>query len=68
MAKRSDKYKGSLGENNGMVKLTKRKVRKIKKLYKGGGITQTELAKEYQVSQATISDILRGRTWVQVRI
>jgi hypothetical protein len=47
-------------EGNGRAKLTNLQILEIKKSH----LTQRELAKEYKVSQGTISKIQLGQTWV----
>lgn len=49
------------GEQHGISKLTEQAVRVIKS--KLGSVSQDNLAKEYGVSQKTISNIATGRTW-----
>ena len=55
--------KNQVGENNGNVKLTEKKVLKIKKLLKEG-LSQTKMAKMFDVDISTISRINTGRLWV----
>jgi hypothetical protein len=52
------------GSKNGMAKLTEDQVKKIK--YSHLGLYQRDIAKIYKVSDATISDIKRGRIWKHV--
>lgn len=54
---------GQLGEKNGHSKLTKRKVRDIRKKYKSGNIYQKDLAKQYGVCATTISQVITRKTW-----
>jgi DNA-binding XRE family transcriptional regulator len=54
------------GERNVSSRLTEDKVLDIRRRYKAGGISQYALAAEYGVSQTTIKDITRGRTWKHV--
>ena len=51
------------GERNGHAKLTEAQVTEMRERYKGGGISQRALAREYEVSQSTVKDILAGRRW-----
>ena len=44
-------------------KLTADQVREIRARYAAGGVRQRDLAKEYRVSQSTISAIIAGRQW-----
>lgn len=50
--------------SRGMRKLTDAQVLSIVSRYRAGGITQTKLANEHGVSQANVSAILRGRSYV----
>ena len=47
-------------------KLTEAEVREIRRRYDAGGVKQTELAKEYEVSKHTISLIVKRHTWKHV--
>ena len=51
------------GERQHLAKLTDAKVRKLRVTYAAGGVSQRALAVQYGVSQATISLVLKGRTW-----
>jgi hypothetical protein len=42
-------------------------VHEINKLYRTGNYTQQELASRFKVDQTTISDILNGRSWADIR-
>ena len=50
------------GEKHGMSKLVKDDVREIRRLY-SLGVTQTVLAKAWEVDQSTISYIVNGKRW-----
>lgn len=54
------------GEIHGCVKLDEDSVRLIRSRYKKGGITQIRLSKEYGVSQAQISLIIRELNWTHI--
>lgn len=54
-----------IGEGNGVAKLTDDQVRDIVRLRKSGA-TQPELAKQFGVTQPTISDIVNGKRWTHV--
>lgn len=54
------------GEETNNAKLTDKAVREIRERYKAGGVTQTQLAKEYGVNQTKISDVVNYRTWKHV--
>ena len=65
MADRKRDGTGAEGEKSSLAKLTEAKVAKIRSLYAKGGVTQTEIAKAYGVSIATISLIVNGKRWTQ---
>lgn len=54
------------GEAHGRSKLTEEQVLSIRKEYKTGNITQAELARKYNVSQATICQIVTRQTWKHI--
>jgi len=54
------------GEANGNVRLARRQVCQIRKLYATGKHTQRELAELFGVSQTTIGEIVRRETWKHV--
>lgn len=51
------------GENHPQAKLTFDDVKEIRKLYQDKILSQTNLAKNYGVTQATISRIVLNQTW-----
>ncbi|MEV5012849.1 helix-turn-helix domain-containing protein [Streptomyces sp. NPDC055692] len=51
-------------ESNGRRKLTEAQVGKIRRRYQAGGVRQVDLGREYGVSQAVISAIVRMKRWV----
>lgn len=53
------------GERSGSAKLNQSDVEEIKRLSESG-ISQSELAKRYQVNQSHISRMVRGHTWSHV--
>jgi hypothetical protein len=53
------------GEAHNQAKLTVVKVAEIRALYAAGGITQCQLAKQFDVTQATISNILLHKIWAK---
>ena len=55
----------SLGGRHGGAKLTESDVRAIRDAYLAG-TTQPVLAERYGVSVATVSDLVRGRTWSHI--
>lgn len=65
---RSDS-KAKQGSSNGRAKLTESAVRDIRYRYAcGGHPNQSDLAREYGVSDAAISDIITGRHWSHIHI
>ena len=51
------------GEKHQLAKLTWIKVREIREMYSAGNISQSKLAVQYGVKNATISDIITHKTW-----
>lgn len=58
-----DRAIGPRGELQWFSKLTREQVDTIIERYRAGGITQRELAEEYEVRQPTISKIVNGQRW-----
>ncbi len=54
------------GESNGQATLTEGDVRKIRRLYAGGGITQRQLGELFGVCRAHIGHIVNRRHWTHV--
>jgi hypothetical protein len=54
------------GSKNPAAKLTEEKVEEIRRRYAEGGISQTQLAKEYGVAQGVVSAIILRKTWKHV--
>jgi len=52
-----------IGENNGRAILNREKVEEIRKKYATGKYTRKELSKKYNVSESTIGDIAKYRSW-----
>jgi hypothetical protein len=59
---RVNKDRSAKGKDNGMVKLKKKDIKRIKKLHTQGW-TETEIAQLYEVSRGAINHILHQRTW-----
>ena len=59
----TDKNRQANGESCGLSKLTESDIKYIRE----SDLTQKELAKEFGVTQANISEIKRGRTWRHVK-
>ena len=51
------------GENSPSAKLTWEKINEMREKYKTGSYTLKQLAKEYEVSQSTIQQVMENRTW-----
>lgn len=51
-----------LGERNPQAKRSAQDIKAIREAYKSG-VTQKQLAQQYQTSQGYISNIIRGRVW-----
>lgn len=54
------------GEQNGGAKLTEDDVREIRRRYRAGGISQSALAREYGLCQASVHELISGKTWRHV--
>ena len=54
------------GEDSPNAKLTEANVREIKRLWKGGGIKQKQIAAMFGVSRSVISMIVTGKAWAHV--
>lgn len=59
-------HKTLKGELNNKSKLNKKDVNSIRRIYKESNITQTELAKKYNVTSANIHSIVNFKTWKDV--
>jgi predicted XRE-type DNA-binding protein len=56
--------KKAFGEMNGNSKIKKKEVDEIKQLYSTNNYSQRELAKQFNISQSTIFQIVNRRTWI----
>ena len=66
---KADAYRNGkvgLGEASPNVKLTEKKVRKIRKMYSTGEYTQQEIANLFSVTQPMIGCIVRRNNWKHV--
>ena len=54
------------GEKNSHAKLTEADIREIREDYASGKVSQSKLAEEYEVTQATISSIVLRKSWRHV--
>lgn len=57
--------KCALGEKNGQAKLTAKDVKEIKSLF--GVISQSKIAKKFNIDQSTVSNIKTGKLWSHVK-
>ena len=57
------RHKWRSGEDHNRAKLTKKEVEEIRNRYKKGSCSQTELAREYEVSQQLVSRIVVNEIW-----
>jgi hypothetical protein len=61
-----DRKRSTQGERNKHAVLTEQDVLEIRKKYPTGNYLQRQLADEYNVTVATINDILKRRSWRHV--
>lgn len=66
LAKGRNKYVAHPGEANGQAKLTEGQVREMREKYAAGGVTQAQLAKEYEISQALAHFVVTRKAWKHV--
>jgi group I intron endonuclease len=62
----SDKAKKRRGNDSNAHKLTENDVIEIRRIYKNKECSQTELSKIFNVTQATISDIIIRKSWTNI--
>lgn len=62
----SDKAKKRKGNDSNASKLNESNIIEIREKYNNKKYTQIELSKIYKITQATISDIIRRKTWSHV--
>lgn len=58
---------GPRGEAHPFAKLTSPLVKELRTRYGAGGISQSQLAREYRISQSTMTRALRGNTWAHIK-
>ncbi len=58
-------YKSFHGESHHMSKLTDEKVKQIRDLWDKGGVYQSQLAKQFGVSQQVISKVVNYKAWIK---
>jgi hypothetical protein len=56
-----------IGEGNAFAKLTEVKVRQIRDICAGGGLSYSRIGKQFGVSQQTIARIHRRETWAYLK-
>ena len=56
----------SIGERHSQAKLTNEQVLAIRRRYAGGDCSQTDLAREYGLTQSHVGDIVRGELWTHL--
>lgn len=72
MGDAADKYRikvptpDTRGIRNGHAKLNPDSVREIRRRIKEGGVSQTQLAREYDVAKSQISMVVNRKTWSHV--
>lgn len=54
---------GYIGERNGMARLSRHDVQRIRRMYREGGVRQIDLAEEFGVTRPHISGIISGKFW-----
>lgn len=54
----------AFGESNGRAKLTWEKVRQMRITYARGGITVTELGRQFGVAPSTVTRVINRKTWI----
>jgi len=54
------------GEKNNMAKLTQQEVSMIRKIYRLGKLTQSDIASRYNVNRTAISRIVNGKRWGRI--
>jgi len=57
------KGRHACGEKNGAARLAKVVALQIRERYERGGVTQKQLAEEFGISRAQVSNITRGHQW-----
>jgi hypothetical protein len=52
-----------VGERNGQATLSKADMQRLRRAYERGNVSQTELGRQFGISQAQVSRIVTGRRW-----
>lgn len=64
----SEKGRYHIGEKNGAARLTWKKVKEIRQLYRDPQFTQTKLGKMFGVASNTIFAVVHNHTWKVKRL
>ena len=64
---RNGKKPSQQGESHSQVKLNKIKVKKIRKLYKSGGYSRSQLGDKFDVTKACIQAVVEYRSWKHIK-
>lgn len=59
-------YPPMRGERNGHAKITAARVIEMRQRYAAGGVSQSQLAREYEVNQAEVCRILNRKRWAHL--
>lgn len=65
-ARKKDQPYHVRGGSHPLAALDDEKVREIRRRYAAGGVTQQQLADEYEVDRTNISSIIRRKTWTHI--
>lgn len=57
------KGRSTRGERHALVALTGAQVVEMRRLWAVGGVTQTEIAEQFNTTKANVSQIVRGKKW-----
>lgn len=66
-AEENPEVRAHYGEENGRALVTESDVRKIRAIYQEGNLSQREIGEMFGLTQMTISDIIRRKTWKNVQ-
>lgn len=60
------RFPSNVGSSNGHSKITEPQVAEARRIYRGGNVTQRQLAVLMNISPVTVSHIMTGRLWGHV--
>jgi len=63
---RKGRHRDARGEKNGRAKVTAEQVRTIRQTYAAGGVSQSQLAKQYGLTVIGVSKLIRGENWSHI--